>query len=82
MEMNTTLIYDKIKDDDSIISLLRDLSCYSNIFILATDIDISEINNYISKLISNRVRRPLITYNPVGDVVNTKEEIECILNSI
>lgn len=83
MEMNTTIGYDILKGrDEEMIPLLKELSCYSNVYILAANVEIAEVTEYIKKLVQNRVRRPLVTDRVIGDFVKSEEELKCILSSI
>lgn len=82
IDKDYTINYNLMKDDPDLPKMLANLSKKANIFILARDVEISEIQSYVSKLIYNRVRRPMLTNSIIGELINDREYLECILSSI
>lgn len=82
IDKDYTINYNLMKDDPDLPKMLASLSKKANIFILARDVEISEIQSYVSKLIYNRVRRPMLTNSIIGELINDREYLECILSSI
>lgn len=82
IDRDYTINYNLLKDEADLPKMLANLSKKANVFILARDVDVAEIQNYVNKLIYNRVRRPMLTNVIIGEIINDREYLECILSSI
>ena len=82
IDRDYTINYNLLKDEADLPKMLASLSKKANVFILARDVDVAEIQDYVNKLIYNRVRRPMLTNVIIGEIINDREYLECILSSI
>lgn len=82
IDRDYTINYNLLKDEADLPKMLANLSKKANVFILARHVDVAEIQNYVNKLIYNRVRRPMLTNVIIGEIINDREYLECILSSI
>ena len=81
---NFTVKYSEVKSDPEFIKMVARLSGFHRVYFLCDkNEDIVNKRRNQLKLLKAGVNNPeLIPFSPVGTLLNSKEEVECILESI